>query len=87
MLTKADYDQLPDPTDRRRARRAFNGRRQAIGPVAGLLLDRFGLAFPRARSHWGAWARLAAKVAAFNLAVYFNYLFRRPPFALFDPLA
>jgi hypothetical protein len=84
--TKADYDTGPDAPERARLRRWLCGARQDAETVFSRLADRFGVAFPRARSHWGAWTRLAAKVAAFNLAVYINHLFGRPTFALFNPL-
>jgi hypothetical protein len=87
VLTKADYDSLPDPTERRRARRGFNRRRQAVETVFSTLTHHLGITFPRARSKWGVWLRLVAKVAAYNLAVYVNYLFHRPIFALFNPCA
>lgn len=86
VLTKADYDALLDPAERARQRSWLGGRRQAVETVFSTLTDRFGIKFPRARSHWGVWIRLAAKVAAYNLAVYVNYLFHRPTFALFNPL-
>lgn len=86
VLTKADFDELPDPTERRRAKRGFNSRRQDVETVFSLLADRFGIKFPRSRTHWGTWTRLAAKVVCHNLAVYINYLFDRPPFSLFNPL-
>ena len=46
-----------------------------------------GLAFPRARSRWGLWARVGAKVAALNLARWLNHLFDRPPLSLPSPFA
>ena len=85
VLTKADYDHLAAPTDRRRAKRAFNSRRQDVETVFSTLTNCLGIKFPRARSKWGVWLRLVAKVAAYNLAVYINYLFHRPRFALFNP--
>jgi hypothetical protein len=74
ILTKAAY---PAPADRR----WFNGLRQVVETVNNWLEDRFGLCFPRARSAWGLQTRLAAKLAAFNIAVHFNYLDGRPPFS------
>lgn len=41
----------------------------------------FGLPFPGARSRWGLRARIAAKLLAFNLGLWLNRLFGRPPFA------
>jgi hypothetical protein len=86
VLTKADYDALTDPTERHRAKRGFNRRRHEVETVFSVLADRFGSKFPRSRTHWGPWTRLAAKVACYNLAVYVNYLFHRPTFSLFNPL-
>lgn len=85
VLTKRDFDGLTDPTERRRARLAFNSRRQDVETVFSTLTDRLAVKFPRARSKWGVWLRLVAKVAAYNLAVYVNYLFLRPTFSLFNP--
>jgi hypothetical protein len=73
VLTKAAY---PDQS----SRRWFSRLRQIVETVNGCLEDRLGLQFPRARTAWGLQTRLAAKVAAFNLAVHFNYLVGRPPF-------
>lgn len=86
VLTEADYDALADPAERRRATRAFNSRRQDVETVFSTLTDRLAIKFPRARSKWGVWIRLAAKIAAYNLAVYVNHLFDRPTFSLFNPL-
>lgn len=86
VLTKADYDVLTNPTERTRFKRGFNSRRQDIETIFSFLTDRFGIKFPRSRTHWGTWTRLAAKIAAFNLAVFINYLFQRPTFSLFNPL-
>ena len=38
--------------------------------------------FPRARTNLGLVLRVAAKVAAFNLAVWLNHRLGRPPFAV-----
>jgi len=80
VLTKADYDRLPNPT-RRQKRRWFSGQRQVVETVFDWLEDRFGLLCPRARTAWGVLTRLSAKVAALNLAVHINYLYDRQPFA------
>ncbi len=53
----------------------------------GQLVGTFGLKFPRARTLWGLHTRMAAKVAAYNLSLYLNHLFGRPPFSACDPLA
>jgi hypothetical protein len=52
--------------------RHFNGVRQVVERVNGLLEALFGLTFPRARTVTGLWARLGAKVAACNCLVYLN---------------
>jgi hypothetical protein len=86
VLTKAEYAPLERPE---RARRSgwLCGLRQAVETAFNALTDQLGAKFPRARSQWGVWTRLAAKVAAYNLAVYINHLFGRPTFSLFNPLA
>lgn len=85
VLTKAGY--LRDNPDLfRQACHWFSSLRQVVETVYAHLTDQLGLKFPRARSPWGLRARLAAKVAAFNVAVYINYHFGRKPFALFNPL-
>lgn len=85
VLTKSDFDSLPDPTERRRAKRSFNSRRPVVETVFSLLDDRLALKRLRGRSKWGIWTRIASKVAAFNLAVLFNHLFHRPPFSFLNP--
>jgi hypothetical protein len=85
ILTKADYATLP-PTERAPLDRWFCGLRQTVETVYGWLTDRLGLKFPRARTYWGLLTRLAAKVAAFNLAMLLNRLFHRPTFAHLSPL-
>lgn len=67
--------------------RQHNRRRQLVERTLGTLLDHFGLAFPKARSMWGLMARVAAKIAAFDMAVFINYLFNRPPHSLPDIIA
>jgi hypothetical protein len=79
LLSKDDYDPLP-PATRRRARRWLSGLRQQVETVFHWLDERFGLKYPRAHTRWGLATRLAAKIAAFNLAVHINYLFHRQPF-------
>jgi hypothetical protein len=86
VLTRAVYRALP--ADQRHAMNHWlASHRQVIETAFGWLDAVFGLKFPRARTYWGLLTRLAAKVAAFNLAVYINHGCGRPPFALFDPLA
>jgi hypothetical protein len=78
VLTKADYATMAQP-DRRRAERWLSGLRQYVETVYGRLVADFGFSFPLARTLWGLHTRLGAKVAAFNLSVYLNHLFGRPP--------
>ena len=85
LLTRADYE-LCGPAEQRRWDRWLSGRRQIVETVFQWLEAVFGLQFPRARTYWGLLTRLAAKVAAFDLAVYINYRFSRPPYAFFNPL-
>ncbi len=87
VLLKSDYLGAPSDPERRRARRWVSSLRQRVETVFEGLTDTFGLKFPRARSWWGLLARLGAKVAAFNLAIYVNHLFHRPIFDFFNPLA
>ena len=61
-------------------------KRQMVETVIGVLGDRFGLKFPRARTYLGLICRLAAKVAAFNVGVGINYMFGRHTFAIFNPI-
>jgi hypothetical protein len=83
VLTKADY--RPGP-QQRAARHWLSRHRQTIETAFGWLTDFLGLARPRAKTDWGLLARLGAKLAAFNLGVWINYQFGRPPFAFFNPL-
>jgi hypothetical protein len=80
VVTTAD----PEVTPTLRTR--YASARQVIETVHSLLVDPFGLSFPRARSAWGLLARLAAKVAALNVALLVNALVDRPRFSLFNPL-
>ncbi len=72
-----------------KARRAFTRRfrraRQVIETVNNSLDGVFGIKFPRARTSWGLFARVAAKVAAHDLLVCLNSLFHRPTFAHYNP--
>jgi hypothetical protein len=69
------------------ALRQHNRRRQLVERTFSMLLDHFGLAFPKARSMWGLMTRVAAKIAAFDMAVFMNYLFNRPPHSLPDTIS
>jgi hypothetical protein len=86
VLHKGHYQPLADGATRGRTTRWLCGLRQTVETVFGGLSDQFGLKYPRARTYWGLLARLGAKVVAFNLSVYINHLFDRPPFAFFNPL-
>lgn len=83
VLTRDDYGSIPAAALRSAACRWLASQRQVGETLNALLCERFGLKFPRARSWWGVLARLGAKMAACNLAIYLNYLLDRPPFALF----
>lgn len=85
VKTKASYRDL-SPTDRRLACRQLASLRQIVETANNVLASVFGLAFPRAHTLWGLLTRLAAKVAAHNAALYFNYLYHRPTFSIFPAL-
>ena len=85
VATKADVRARPGAS--RADVRRFNGLRQVVERVNGLLEGLFGLAFPRARTVGGLWARLGAKLAAYNCLVALNLLHGRPPEAHWSPLA
>jgi len=87
VLTKGEFTPRPTVEDQRAACSWFSGLRQVVETVNAGLDRMFGLKFLRARCWWGVLTRLGAKIAAFNLAVYLNYLFGRQPFAFFDPLS
>lgn len=86
VLTTDDYTPIPEPAKRRQAKRLLSSRRQLVETVFSCLTDRLGLKALRARSPWGVWTRIAAKIAAFNLAVLANYWLGRPRFSLVSPL-
>jgi hypothetical protein len=86
VLTKAQYTALP-PAERATWTGWLCGLRQRVETAFGALTTSLGAKFPRARTLHGLRTRLAAKVAAYNLALYVNHLFGRPTFSLFDPLA
>jgi hypothetical protein len=90
VYTAAD---LPQPSaadergrqQRRTLLRWFSGFRQVAETIFGHLQTDFGLAFSRARTYQGVRTRVAAKIAAFNLALLINLLYDRPRFAVFNP--
>ncbi len=86
VLTRVGLARALPPTQRRPAVRWLARGRQVIETINGLLTAVFGLRYPRARSRWGLLTRVAAKVAALDLAICINHLFHRPTFAIFNPL-
>jgi hypothetical protein len=70
------------PPDATAARRQHSRWRQRIESLLARLTDTFHLSFPGARTYPGLLLRLAAKVAAFNLAVWLNHRRSQPPFAV-----
>lgn len=85
VQTKADYRRLDSPQERRLGQYWLSRQRQIVEIANSALTSVFGLKFPRARTLWGLLTRLAAKVAAYNLAIYVNYLTHRPTFSIFSP--
>lgn len=84
VLTQADYAPLA-PDEARRSTRWLNGKRQTVETAFSLLYEVFGLAFPKARTPWGLRTRVAAKIAALDIAVLINHLFKRRKFEVFNP--
>ncbi len=70
----------------RATRRAFAGLRQIVETVHARLLDTFGLGRLRPHSLAGLRASLAAKCAAYNVALWLNLQLGRPPLAFADLL-
>jgi hypothetical protein len=85
VLTKAAYRDF-EPSDRKLACRSLASLRQIVETSNNALTSVFGLKFPRAHTLWGLLTRLAAKVAAYDIALFFNYLTHRPTFSIFLPL-
>ena len=85
VLTRGEYEVL-EPEEGRRCGHWLAGLRQVAERAFGSLLDVFNLAFPRARTYWGLLSRIAAKVAAFNISVYINRLWKRPAYSFINPL-
>lgn len=84
VLTVAEV--APGPTSAA-YRRWFNGRRQLVETVNGLLEHALRLWYPRARTFTGLLARLAAKVAAANLGRALNVHLGRPLLTHLNPFA
>jgi hypothetical protein len=74
----AGDDQAARPPTRR-------GLWRVVEAAFGALIECFGLRFPRARTYPGVRTRVAAKVAAYNLALRLNQLFGRQPSAFLNP--
>jgi hypothetical protein len=86
VVTHADEELVPASGQEPALRHVYASPRQVIETVHSLLDRVFGLAFPRARSYRGLITRIAAKVAALNVALTINYHFGRPAFSIFNPL-
>jgi hypothetical protein len=86
VLTKADCAPVPDEAAQQAAQSWFSGLRQVVETINELLTDQLGLKYPRARSRWGLFTRIAAKVAACNFTILFNHLYDRPLFSQVSPL-
>lgn len=69
------------------ASRQLSSLRQEVERVFATLFEYLGLAYPKARSMWGVMARVAAKIAAFDMAVYINHLLKRPVHSILDPFS
>jgi hypothetical protein len=54
---------------------------QVVATTLSHVTDNFGLKYPGAHTSWGLLARVAAKVAAYNLGMVINRLVGRPDFA------
>ena len=61
--------------------RWFSSMRQVVETVFANRCDSFGLKYPGAHTRWGLLARVAAKLAAYNLGVRINRTLGRPDFA------
>jgi hypothetical protein len=66
----------------RRWRRWVRRHRALIETVFSMLADQFRVETTRARSLWGVWTRVLAKVLAFNLSLHVNRLLGRPLLAV-----
>lgn len=81
---RADYGAEVIPKLRRGGRRVerwLSRLRQVIETVFAHLCDTFGLSYPGAHTRWGLVTRVAAKVAAYNLALKINRQLGRPDFS------
>jgi hypothetical protein len=71
----------PTPQSGPRPRRWFSRLRQVVETAFAQLVECFGLAFPQAHTTWGLLARVAAKIAAYNLGIAINRRCQRPDLA------
>jgi hypothetical protein len=85
VLTKADLPTDATLAQQHTLRHTACSVRQTVETAFAWLESRFRLAFPHARTLPGLLARLGAKVAAHNLAVYLNTLLGSPPFTAVSP--
>jgi hypothetical protein len=86
VVTKRDFQALLPDHDPEQVAAAHASLRQVVETVNDWLTALLGLSFPKAHTARGLTTRLAAKVAAFNLARLANALHSRPPFAHLNPL-
>lgn len=68
------------------ASRQHRSTRQKVEQAFSTLFEHFGLAYPKARSLWGAMTRVCAKIAAYDVSVLINYRLNRPPRSIFNPI-
>lgn len=86
VVTKRDFQALLPDHDPEPVAAAHASLRQVVETVNDWLTALLGLSFPKVHTARGLTTRLAAKVAAFNLARLANALHDRPPFAHLNPL-
>jgi hypothetical protein len=87
LQTRAQYRDLNPIKARQLACRFLARLRQITENTNNYLTAALGLRYPRARTPWGLLTRIAAKVAAYDVAIYINYLTHRPTFSFFYPLS
>jgi hypothetical protein len=85
VLTRGEYQGL-EGEEQHEWSRWLSGLRQIVERTFSALVEVFSLTFPRARTYWGLLARIAAKVAAFNIGGYINRLCNKPTLSIFDPV-
>ena len=72
----------PPDAEAKRWRRWVRGHRALVETSFAMLADQFRIETTRARSLWGVWTRVVAKVLAFDLSLVINRLLGRSPLAL-----